>query len=53
VVADLRPRSPPAYDGLLAATALVREMTVATRNTSDFCRVGAKVVDPWTDYPIE
>jgi toxin FitB len=42
----------PAYDGLLAATALVHDMTVATRNTSDFRRVGAKVVDPWTERPI-
>ena len=39
----------PSYDGLLAATALVHDMTVATRNTSDFRRVGAKVANPWTD----
>lgn len=42
----------PAYDGLLAATALVHDMTVATRNTSDFRRVGAKVLDPWIERPV-
>jgi predicted nucleic acid-binding protein len=39
----------PAYDGLIAATALVNSMTVATRNTADFRRVGVTVVDPWSD----
>ncbi len=43
----------PTYFGLLAATALVHDMTVATRNTSDFRRVGAKVLDPWTERPAE
>ena len=42
----------PSYDGLLAATALVHDMTVVTRNTSDFRRVGAKVLDPWTERPV-
>ena len=42
----------PAYDGLLAATALVHDMTVVTRNTPDFRRVGAKVLDPWTERPV-
>jgi toxin FitB len=39
----------PAYDGLIAATALVHDMTVATRNATDFRRVGARAVDPWSD----
>jgi predicted nucleic acid-binding protein len=38
----------PAFDGLIAATALVHDMTVATRNTADFRRVGVTTVDPWT-----
>lgn len=38
----------PAYDGLIAATALVHGMTIATRNTVDFRRVGVSVVNPWT-----
>jgi predicted nucleic acid-binding protein len=41
----------PAYDGLIAATALVHSMTVATRNTADFRRVGVQVVDPWIELP--
>jgi toxin FitB len=41
----------PAYDGLIAATALIHDLTIATRNTADFRRVGARVVDPWNDRP--
>jgi len=39
----------PAYDGLIAATALVHGMTVATRNTTDFRRVGVTAIDPWSE----
>jgi predicted nucleic acid-binding protein len=39
----------PAYDGLIAATALVNNMTVVTRNTTDFRRVGVPAVDPWSE----
>jgi predicted nucleic acid-binding protein len=39
----------PAYDGLIAATALVHDMAVATRNTADFRRVGVTAIDPWTE----
>jgi predicted nucleic acid-binding protein len=39
----------PAYDGLIAATALVQGMTVATRNTTDYRRVGIDVIDPWSE----
>jgi predicted nucleic acid-binding protein len=41
----------PAYDGLIAATALVHGMTVATRNAVDYRRVGVHVIDPWRDAP--
>lgn len=37
----------PAIDGLLGATALVREMTVVTRNVRDVGRTGAQCVDPF------
>ena len=37
----------PAYDGLIAATALAHDLTIATRNTEDFRRAGAKVISPW------
>jgi hypothetical protein len=34
-------------DTLIAATALVHDMTVVTRNAADFAPTGAKVLDPW------
>jgi predicted nucleic acid-binding protein len=41
----------PAYDGLIAATAMLHGLIVATRNTEDYRRAGAHVVNPWTDRP--
>ena len=38
----------PAVDGLLAATALVHGLTVVTRDTAPFERVGVPYLDPWT-----
>ena len=35
-------------DGLIAATALVHGLTVATRKTADFASTGVKVVNPWS-----
>jgi predicted nucleic acid-binding protein len=35
-------------DALIAATALVHGMTVATRNTGDFEAIGVPLVNPWT-----
>jgi hypothetical protein len=34
-------------DALIAATALVHGLTVATRNVTDFERMGVGVVNPW------
>lgn len=34
-------------DALIAATALVHGMTVATRNVSDFKSTGATLINPW------
>jgi len=45
------PNMPPAYDGLIAAAALARGLTIATRNAEDFRRTGAKVINPWKDRP--
>lgn len=36
-------------DALIAATALVHGLTVATRNVSDFERAGVGVINPWGD----
>jgi hypothetical protein len=49
LLADLRAagRAMPVKDSLIAATALVHGLVVATRNTHDFENVGVKVVDPF------
>ena len=41
-------------DALIAATALVHGMIVATRNVADFNNTGAKILNPWTsEYRAE
>jgi toxin FitB len=49
LLAELRKsgRSLPIKDSLIAATALVHDLTVVTRNTRDFKKTGAKVLDPF------
>ena len=37
----------PERDALIAATALVHQMTVVTRNVSDFAPMGVPVINPW------
>ena len=34
-------------DGLIAATAIVHDLTIATRNVKDFEGFGIEIVDPW------
>lgn len=41
------PDAQPLFDGLIAATALVHDMTVVTRDASDFLPCGVKVFNPW------
>ncbi len=36
-------------DGFFAATALARELVLATRNTKDFVPLGVPLFNPWTD----
>lgn len=38
----------PERDAIIAATALVHEMTLVTRNLRDFQRAGVKTLNPWT-----
>jgi hypothetical protein len=40
-------RPVPVVDGLLAATAIVHDLTLVTRNVADVADTGAKVLDPW------
>ena len=44
-----RGRVLPLADGLLAATALVHDLTLWTRNTRDFEDTGVRLFDPWED----
>lgn len=49
VLADLRRKGQamPVKDSLIAATALVHDLTVVTRNRVDFSKAGVKIVDPF------
>jgi predicted nucleic acid-binding protein len=44
---ERRGRPLPVIDSLIAATALVHGLTVATRNIADFKRCGAMCFNPW------
>lgn len=37
----------PSIDGLIGATAIANNLTVATRNAGDLLRTGAMVFNPW------
>lgn len=41
----------PIRDGFIAATALVHQMTVVTRNVADFGHTGVRVLNPWKFAP--
>jgi predicted nucleic acid-binding protein len=40
----------PVRDGLIAATALVHDMTVVTRNVADFETTGVRILNPWAVF---
>jgi len=44
-IAALRPRGD--IDGLIAATAIVHDLIIVTRNVADFEDTGASVINPW------
>ncbi|MEI9429335.1 type II toxin-antitoxin system VapC family toxin [Mesorhizobium sp. Cs1299R1N3] len=47
-LAKRRGRGLSSMDGLIAATAIAQELTLATRNTRDFEGFGIELFDPWT-----
>ena len=49
LVVDLKRKGEtvPLLDGMIAATALHYELTIATRNTRDFKKTGVKTVNPF------
>jgi toxin FitB len=49
LLADLRSagQTMPIKDSMIATTALVHGLTVATRNTKDFAKTGVQVVNPF------
>lgn len=46
-LAKRRGRGLSSMDGLIAATAIARELTLATRNTRDFDGLGIDLLNPW------
>jgi hypothetical protein len=44
-------QTPPPVDILIAATALERDLYLATRNVRDMARTGAVLFNPWLDDP--
>jgi len=47
--ARLEGRTLAIVDALLAATALVHDLTVVTRNARDFAGTGVRVLNPWKE----
>lgn len=42
-------RTRPEIDALIAATAIVHDLTVVTRNVRDFRRIGLDIINPWDE----
>jgi predicted nucleic acid-binding protein len=47
--AETKGRTMNSLDGFIAATAVVREMTLVTRNVADFGNFVPQILNPWLD----
>lgn len=47
-MAKRKGRGLSSMDGMIAATAMTRELILATRNVRDFKGFGIELIDPWT-----
>jgi predicted nucleic acid-binding protein len=47
------PNARPVLDALIAATALVHGMTIATCHTKNFESTGARLYNPWLPTPVD
>lgn len=45
--AEKRGQKMPVIDSLIAATAIIENLTVVTRNTKDIENSGCKILNPW------
>lgn len=45
-------RPVPLEDGLMAATAMIHELTFVTRNVSHVTGLGVTLLNPWADRPV-
>ena len=43
-----RIRTVPTNDAIIAATALVHDFTIVTRNEHDFAGLGVRIINPWS-----
>ena len=48
---DRKGRTPAAADAQIAAVAIHHDLTLLTRNTRDFQRLGARLFSPWNGMP--
>jgi toxin FitB len=47
------PNRRPECDALIAASALVHGLTLATRNTADFAAMGVRLFNPWQAHTVQ
>lgn len=49
-LAEKKGKPMPAIDALIAATGIVHDLTVVTRNVTDMAQSGVKLLNPWGNW---